>query len=387
MPNNRIFYAVYQGGIKPDGFTGAYTEIHGLQSFGKTTNLGVTPVQEIGQLTPYQLIEEIPEVEITLNKVLDGYPLMYHLATKNAPSPTLVGRSAEKCIFAASFFPDTQDNAEGSPNDIFESSGLFVSSLSYTFPLEDNATEDLTLVGNDVIWSNDSKILNSTAAARSAALDFDGMFTTGLDAPIGVGGVSRRQHVRFDYNGALGLDTVGSVADPDATILPQEIQGISSSGTNDLVAGQFGAHINSISVSVDLGREAINELGRKAPYTRFAQFPTEVTTEVEVTATRGDLISATENGILGTGTGICDRLGDNTRNRSIRIATCEGTRIYMGPKNRLASTNMTGGDTGGGNMTVSYSFTTYSRMTVMHSGDPNPSGAAWWASRATYLVN
>ena len=43
----------------------------------------------------------------------------------------------------------------------------------------------------------------------------------------------------------------------------------------------------------------------------------------------------------------------------------------MGNKNRLASVNYGGGDAGGGNVTVSYSFTTSNHMTVMHGADPN----------------
>ena len=63
--------------------------------------------------------------------------------------------------------------------------------------------------------------------------------------------------------------------------------------------------------------------------------------------------------------------------RTIRVATCEGTRIYLGRKNKLSSVNYSGGDAGGGNVSVSYTFTTFNDFTVMHSGDPHSNGTTW----------
>jgi len=183
-----------------------------------------------------------------------------------------------------------------------------------------------------------------------------------------------------------GLADDNSALDyPDITVLPQDVYGVTSSGTNIIGAdGNFGAHVNSISVSTDLGREEIQELGRRAPYFRFATFPVEVTCEIEVTSSSGTMVSATEAGILtGAGTSCVD--AGNLGNRTIRIATCEGTRIYLGRKNKLASVNYGGGDAGGGNVTVSYTYTNFNDFTVMHSGDPHGSGPTWWDERNTNL--
>jgi hypothetical protein len=201
-------------------------------------------------------------------------------------------------------------------------------------------------------------------------------------------GVGRRQHILFTKNaGITTLDSNGMVADYDITVLPPEVFGISNSGTNNADAdGVLGAHISSLSVNVDLGRESINELGRRGPYHRFAQFPVEVTCEVQVTSISGDMISATEDGIYTTGTDPCAGKLGNLKNRTIRIATCEGTRIYLGLKNRLSAVNYSGGDAQGGNVNVSYTFKTFNDFTVMHINDPNTSN--WtWASRTGYLIN
>jgi hypothetical protein len=42
----------------------------------------------------------------------------------------------------------------------------------------------------------------------------------------------------------------------------------------------------------------------------------------------------------------------------------------MGPNNRLSSVSYGGGDAAGGNATISYSYTNFNELTVVHSGDP-----------------
>lgn len=376
---NRIYYAVHQVGLKEDGNAGAFTEVHGVQSVGMTTNFNLEQVFELGQLAIYENIEQIPDVEVTMSKVLDGYPLAYCLASVAATDPTLAKRGAEKSIFGLSIFDDTLESATGTPVSVVQCSGMYVSSLSYNFPLDDSFSEDITLVGNDKVWHNDARIVNPNAPDPS----FAGAFDNNDDAPIGTGGVNRRENMQWGFTSNDGLDTNGMVADSDATVLPPDVYGITASGTNEKTNNVYGAHVSSITVSADLAREDINELGRKGPYYRALTFPLEVTTEIEVTSTSGDMVSATEEGILTTDpSDLCADLG-NLSNRSIRIATCEGTRIYLGTKNKLSSVNYTGGDAGGGNVAVTYTYTTFNDFTVMHSGDPNSN--ITWATRDTYL--
>jgi hypothetical protein len=142
--------------------------------------------------------------------------------------------------------------------------------------------------------------------------------------------------------------------------------------------------VQSISCSVDLNRQALNELGHLGPYTRYANFPVATTCDITVISKSGDLVSANENGILSTGTA-CGQFLGNLSNETIRVATCEGTRVYMGLKNKLNSVSYNGGDTGGGNVNVTYSFKGFNDFTVMHSGDPNANFT--WASRSGYLTN
>ena len=143
-------------------------------------------------------------------------------------------------------------------------------------------------------------------------------------------------------------------------------------------------HLQNITVSTDLGREELFELGTRQPYARVVTFPIEVTCDIEVLSVSGDMINAFADGCKANDDP-CTGIVDNLVAEKIRIATCEGTRVYLGTQNKLASVNYGGGDAGGGNVTVTYSYSTFNDCTVMHLADPDISGTAWWAARSTYL--
>jgi hypothetical protein len=353
MANNRIYYAIQQVEL---GHGAGREPIHGLQSAGVTTNFNLEQVFELGQLSIYQNVEGIPDIEVTLNKVLDGYPLVYVLATEGgsgidaglvASSPTLPGRQNARADMRLSIYPDTLTSATGNSIASVVCSGMYVSSVSYTFPVDGNFTEDVTLVGNDKIWG----------------ATVTGAFPGNDDVPEAIEGVNRRQHLQMPL-----------------CRFPTQIPGITSAGINQLIGNGSGhaVHFQNITVSTDLGRETINELGTFAPYHRFVTFPVEVTSEFEIIAVKGDEINATENGYF-TGTQDdfrvatpadtgCENPRFNLLDQTIYLETCEGTKIYLGTKNKLSSVNYTGGDTGGGNVTVTYSYTNFNDFVVAHSG-------------------
>lgn len=359
MANNRIYYAIQQVTLGPSS---SPTAVHGLQSVGITTNFNLEQVFELGQLALYQNIENIPEIEVTLNKVLDGYPLLYCLATEVgtainaglvAEGPDLAGRQNARVDVRLGIFSDTKTSAKGTSFSAVVCSGMYVSSVSYTFPVDGNFTEDLTLVGNDKIWG----------------ANVSGAFQNNDDEPLAVEGVNRRQHLQMP-----------------ACRFPTQIPGIGSNGINDLIGGGSGheVHFQNVTVSTDLGREAIFELGTFKAYHRYVTFPVEVTSEFEVLAVTGDGINATEEGYYTTGnvpavgaaSGCTPRY--NLINQTIYLETCEGTKIHLGNKNKLSSVNYTGGDTGGGNVTVTYSFTNFNDFVVAHSGAPLSGVGGWY---------
>lgn len=359
MPNNRIYYAIQQ--VKLGNSSGVeFKPVRGLQTVGITTNFNLEQVFEMGQLAIYQNVENVPDIEVTLNKVLDGYPLIYVMATETgsaipglsnavAVEPTIPGRQNARCDMRLSIFKDTQIKASGVSQADVNCSGMYVSSVSYTFPVDGNFTEDVTLVGNNKVWT---KGLSGTAQDPSE--------------PKADTGVGRRQFLKMDacrFPGQIPGITVSGV------------NGKTVTGKNELMGSSgYAVHFQNITVSCDFGREAIQELGTFAPYHRYVTFPVEVTSEFEVVAVDGDGINATESGYYkGDGTAASPNdtgclIRKNLLDQTIFLETCEGTKIYLGKKNKLTSVNYTGGDTGGGNVSVTYSYSTFNDFVVAHSG-------------------
>lgn len=360
--NNRIYYAIQQVAFGGD----SKTALHGVQSVGVTTNFSLEQVFELGQLAIYQNVEGVPDIEVTINKVLDGYPLVYTQATELGSSlgtnlvavgPSIPGRQNARTDVELTIYSDLNLSASGNAINVLNCNGMYVSSVSYTFPVDGNFTEDVTLVGNDKVWGG------------TVTGSFDN-----TDEPAAVGGVGRRQFI-----------------DMNASVFPTQIPGIDSNGANVEFASAteglgYKTHFQNITVSCDFGREAINELGSLAPYHRYVTFPVEVTSEFEVLAIEGDLINAAEEGYYSGLTGTTPRqegddicLGShNLIDEKIFLVTCEGTKIHLGEKNKLSSVNYAGGDTGGGNTTVTYSYVTYNDFVVAHQNSDTQAG--WYDS-------
>lgn len=381
MSNNRIFFATQRVDIAGSG--NSYTPIHGLQSVGMTTNFNLRQAFELGQLAIYENIEGTPAVEMTLSKVLDGYPLIGHLATIDATAPDLAARiNNTKANIQLGIWADTNQstsvllnsgNAGGNAsNAIMRATNTYLSAWDFNFPLEDDAMENCTFVGNNKLWIGDTRLKNATDIATSNTFTMAGSFNNS-DSPTGtLGHIALRQHWNF-VNSRF----------------PTNIAGISSSGTNDVKAdGTYPAHLGTISVKADCKREELFELGHRVPYVRVPVYPIEVSTEIEMIAIAGDNVSESENGILsGATVSGCVADSGNLYNDTIRLELCEGTAIWLGNKNKLMSVNYSGGDAKGGNVKLKYSYVTYNTFTVVHPLDPNTSGASWYTNRvATYFV-
>jgi len=365
--------------------------VSGVQAVGMNANFDLQPVFQFTQSEIYELNEGLPQIEMTVNRVLDGSCPTYLFASIDAPNPTLFGRTPSKSILGLSIFPCTQDSAESTAFATLGVSGAQVSSIGYNFSVDGPFTEDVSFVANNMIWDQTSvsghkgyvgQNLSTRFLADIATLKFSGCNPNNNGTPRDTTvGVAFREDLKFTFDSSYGVDQNGAIKDPDATILPADIYGITSSGTNT-----SNVPLQSISVSVDLNREDINILGKRGPQNRTITLPIQVNTNIDVTSDYDHMVSAIEDGIIrATGIGTC-LTSRNLINRTIRIASCEGLRIYTGLRNKLLSVSRSGGDTGGGNVTVTYSFQTYNTFVVMHERDLNPSGAAWWASRSTYLA-
>ena len=325
--NQRIFYACQSVAIAPRGTepTSAHV-VHGLQSVGMSSTFTLDQVFEMGQIEIYENVEEVADIEVTLEKVIDGYKLLFDLASNGNCKTSLVSASKTRSDVYLAIFDDGLSHATGIPRNVCMNSGLFISSVSYNYSVDGSATESVTLVGNDRFWNTSHGVLGSDPTALWGT-DNISQNINGTDTPLS--GVVRRTDV-----------------DLSASTIPVEVK---NNGGDD--SGDNNFHVQSIAVSTDLGQENIQELGRFGPYTRYATFPIEVTCEFEVIATSGDLISVSGN-------------APNLVDRSITIKETAGTIINLGSKNKLSSVSYSGGDTGGGNSTVTYSYSNFNDLTV-----------------------
>jgi len=339
MPNNRIFYACQAVAIAKTGHSsgGEFKIMKGVQSVGLNTNFTLEQVFELGQVELLSNEEEIAEVEVTIEKVLDGEPLLYLQAVGNIGKTNVVSASNSRAdVYLALYEDNISSIAAQTPGSVVMCSGMYVSSVSYTYPVDGNATESLTLVGNEKVWNNQVPAIVANAISKyteDSSEDDD----FGTDTPVS--GIVRRGRVNI----------------PECVIPPevcsQKHQGVT------LIGGQIlpNSGIQSITVSADFGRENQLELGRFGPYNRYATFPFEVTCEFEVNATSGDLISVSG-------------FGRNLTDRTIIIRDMAGTVLNLGTKNKLSSIAYSGGDTGGGIATITYSYSTFNTLNVDGGG-------------------
>lgn len=339
MANNRIFYASQAIALLPQNTDGSqklsdWIYPKGVQSVGITTNFNLEQVFELGQIDIYDQVEDVPEIEVTINKVLDGTPPLYLMCVggnngiNGANDKDLAEIANNRVNFRLGIFSDAETAATGTPLQYVDCSGMYLSSISYTFPVDGNSTEDITLVGNSKYWNSGSLFSATTSN-----------WSTGS-------GTSPSTIRRYSFNSTESTLPVGGKG---GIPLP--------------------AHIQNITVSTDLGREAINELGRMAPYHRYVTFPVEVTSEFEVVSVSGDQMEANDFEYI-TGCGVEYK---NLADKTIDIVICgsgnnDKMGINLGNKNKLTSVNYTGGDTGGGNATVTYSYQTFNKLQVRASG-------------------
>jgi len=353
--NNRVFWACTgiffcdHGGITPaitDADTGCNTA-YGVQSVGITTTFNLEQVFELGQIGLYENIEEVPDIEVTVEKVLDGRALLYDLATTNATGNAAIantsGSNVDLVVNAMDrmdvyfVIADERQQALGSGSNldsIVYCSGMYVSSVSYTLPTDGSCTESVTLVGNDKLWfhNGDSRLGTIGNPVVPGGADFGDIGSEHVATANHATGVQRRENVLLA-----------------SCKIPTDIFGVTANTAGG--ANNSNVHLNSISISADLGREAINELGTKLPYYRYVSYPIEVTCEIEVTTISGDMVDAGSH-------------KSNLTDQAIYVLLSDSTIFDLGSKNKLASVSYGGGSTGGENATCTYSYSTFNALTV-----------------------
>ena len=128
--------------------------VSAVQSVALSTTFNLEQVFQLGQLSLYEDVEDIPDIEITVERILNDDSSMYILSGATSGATLTANQNDLQCDLYFSLYPDTQDNADdGDPVAQAHCSGMYVSSMSWTFPTDGNCTESFTYVGNGKKWA------------------------------------------------------------------------------------------------------------------------------------------------------------------------------------------------------------------------------------------
>jgi hypothetical protein len=377
----------YVSGFGSDGTEtttdGQWVVPRGIQSVGFSTSVAFEPMFQLGQTEVYGRMEsQSPQVECTISKAIDGSQMLYttlnggHAAANNKAPAELASNEVQ---IALGVYAESVPYASGNTQAAVHCSGMYVSNLQIQLPLDGVATEELTLVGDTRRW------LDSTNP---------------IAAQIG--------------NDATERGVIGSGSAPSA----YQRWTLDTAGST-LPLGVKDYPLQSVNVTMSIGREVIQELGTRGKYCRYATFPFEVTSEFEVIAGRhrsgADGVSGNDQAIVVSGydfrnfagyacasadvysttsDGTPDPLGaagvdggqidGGFRDQQIKVKLCGATSsdyliIDLGTKNRVTSVNYAGGDTGGGNVTLTYSFQNYNYLQLDGAGSYAANPTITWA--------
>lgn len=368
MANTRVYYATQAVALTPrdpgNQNPGTKQYPKGLQSVGVTTNFNLEQVFQLGQLEIYDNVENVPDVEVSLQKIADGSKFLYPICVEGTGGNSAVfdkdigAVSTNRCEVELRIYKDTStdayDGQSAASVDAYGTvtcSGMYLSSIAYTIPVEGFITEDVTLVGNTKIYSNSTS-------------DGAGVGGAGGDAGATLEPLKIGRRINLSDLSVLPTGTPAGNSDASGGTM-------GAIAINPRTDGKGGRpYLQNINVSMDLGREAVFELGKFAPYARYATFPIEVSSEFEVLAESHDQVQARDfDDVNACSTTEIKNLDDH----EIKLVICgsgvtDNYIIDLGSKNKLTSVNFSGGDTGGGNATITYSYQTFNKFTVDASG-------------------
>ena len=378
--NYRTYWAIEAIGTESEGLGGTVANVdfmHGVQSVGLSTNFNLEQIFQLGQLEIYQDLEDIPDIEVTINKVIEGHktlayarcinPVGFKAAAADAAfgqagltTTTNVLTEVQNNKVDIGFVVNNDEDGAVGDNDglVFAwMSGMYVSSASFNFPTEGYFTEDITLVGNHQVWGTAGKMADVPVSKPVADVDLD------------IGEVLRRETIYFeDLPAPLGLKKLDNATD-----------GLSAA------AGDIGdLAIANMTVSVDFGREPMYRLGQRQPYHRYVTFPVEVTTEIEAYVTDVDdmIINAyPEKNNVQKVTG-----DDGSSTHQLKFHVQDGTVLTpkaastlagvttrhtfdLGKNNYLQAVTWNGLSTDGTNATITYSYRNFNKLDVASKKD------------------
>ena len=122
----------------------------------------------------------------------------------------------------------------------------------------------------------------------------------------------------------------------------------------NIAGGVLGGLLASVTVSASIGREQLFALGQYSAVANYAGTPAEITYEIETYAT-----SAGDSTPIAEADYGC---GSSTSVFPISVSSCGVT--ISSAKAAFAGVSYGGGDTGGGNATITYTYTAFNDLTI-----------------------
>src|SRR5210317_381534 len=197
------------------------------------------------------------------------------------------------------------------------------------------------------IGDDTSPLLSSPGASISCT----GAGISGATYNFPVDGIFTEEITFFADNKQLGGSCGGVSLDTTSKAKTRQHY---ASGAPALVTG--AGNLTNISISTSVSREQILRLGSFKGVHTYANLPAEVTVEFEVSATSTDGVAWSQVGSCASPT--CGAFNKQT----IAINICGKTFTMEDCK--LSNVTYGGGDTGGGNATITFTYTTYNNLTV-----------------------
>ena len=354
---SRIFYACQTVsmtsavGLNPYDLDRYYSWVPGIQSVSVNTDFKLDPVFHFGQLGLYENLETVPDIQINMTKFLDGWPLLYHLAIGEGQLIELVNH---RCGVRLGILEKETSTFGGYPSEFLTMKPCYLSNISYSLGVNEKFTETATLVGNSRSWDRSGGGFSSFPPGSITA------------RPTGMG-IAQKQHLDLTQT----LLPTGYPTNRTPQLLDTRLV-LTEDDLDEWHGGIIkDSHIQSINISVNIGREPIYHFGQLIPYSRPITFPVEVNCEISVIATDGDFIGYGDyNPTHKTTYNIYPCSNPQLlRPKAIKIVLCDGTTFDLGRNNKLKTISYKG-DTGGGNTIATYSYTTYNDFTFKPK-DPN----------------
>tara|TARA_R100000278_G_scaffold56667_1_gene46807 strand:+ start:5599 stop:6573 length:975 start_codon:yes stop_codon:yes gene_type:complete len=315
MGNKRVFYACQ--GLSLDG-----RPLYGVQNLSIRTDHNTNVVENWGQLAISGVYADTPKANISFSRILgSGNPDTHKREGNGIYGPAITGsltgicanHGRKLCVF---FTADTEEGiGDNSVGNVVGFKDVSVNSISYSINVDGFLTEDVQMIAYHK--------MNDTGLCDFSSLDF-----INGSPPSGVKGVPiRRQHIQ-SFSVGEKAPSGAVITDLNITI-PFNIQTVEEFGT------AFSKHSNRY---------------------RYATFP--IVSNYSVTALyqntpEFDNYLFSESGIA------CDIIENLPQQENLSVSVCNNTMDIDLGHCILQSVDYGGGDTGGGNATLTYNYNCY----------------------------